>query len=736
MFADISFPISSFQVFSYEIPPSLINDIHVGSIVNAPFSTRNIQGIVVDKYEEKKYVGNIKEIDSLVDGSPVIDKSLWKLTKWMSSYYNTPIGLAAKTVLPSKLITTYTPPSKNFVQLTDKSLSYDIKGSAQKKIYEYLQHHNEPLPVSDLKNLTPSALSACKALQTKGAVKLIKKPVVPNPYNLLMLNRDRKIILTNDQQKAIKQINNSLKKDKFDPFLLHGVTGSGKTEVFIESVKNAIKFGKSAIVLLPEISITPQIAGRFKSVFGDKVAVWHSKLTQSSRGWIWKKICEGDYKIIVGARSAIFSPLKNLGLIIVDEEQENAFKQSAPDPKYHAREVALMRGKINDCAVILSSATPSIESYYNYKNKKLKYLELPKRFGSAKLPKIHLIDMIEESKKTEEFGAIFSRFLLEKIDDRLKKNEQIILLHNRRGFAPVLRCNDCGDIILCPHCKLSLTYHKTDKKMKCHFCNHNENPKDKCFKCDSTNIQLGGTGTQKIESELKNIFHKASIGRLDLDSAPTASKITKTLEKFSNKEIDILIGTQMIAKGLDFSNATLVGITNADTGLFLPDFRSGEKTFQLIYQAAGRAGRGEKKGEVVIQSYNSENQIIQHASNLDLKTYYEQCLIEREELNYPPFSWLVRIEIKGKDREKVLKTINKLRAKLFNPPKGIEILGPAPCYRERLKDYYRMQIVIKSNKATDKSGLVLKELYKKATNDINFSNSLKLNIDVNPVSLL
>ena len=736
MFADISFPISSFQVFSYEIPPSLINDIHVGSIVNAPFSTRNIQGIVVDKYEEKKYVGNIKEIDSLVDGSPVIDKSLWKLTKWMSSYYNTPIGLTAKTVLPSKLITTYTPPSKNFVQLTDKSLSYDIKGSAQKKIYEYLQHHNEPLPVSDLKNLTPSALSACKALQTKGAVKLIKKPVVPNPYNLLMLNRDRKIILTNDQQKAIKQINNSLKKDKFDPFLLHGVTGSGKTEVFIESVKNAIKFGKSAIVLLPEISITPQIAGRFKSVFGDKVAVWHSKLTQSSRGWIWKKICEGDYKIIVGARSAIFSPLKNLGLIIVDEEQENAFKQSAPDPKYHAREVALMRGKINDCAVILSSATPSIESYYNYKNKKLKYLELPKRFGSAKLPKIHLIDMIEESKKTEEFGAIFSRFLLEKIDDRLKKNEQIILLHNRRGFAPVLRCNDCGDIILCPHCKLSLTYHKTDKKMKCHFCNHNENPKDKCFKCDSTNIQLGGTGTQKIESELKNIFHKASIGRLDLDSAPTASKITKTLEKFSNKEIDILIGTQMIAKGLDFSNATLVGITNADTGLFLPDFRSGEKTFQLIYQAAGRAGRGEKKGEVVIQSYNSENQIIQHASNLDLKTYYEQCLIEREELNYPPFSWLVRIEIKGKDREKVLKTINKLRAKLFNPPKGIEILGPAPCYRERLKDYYRMQIVIKSNKATDKSGLVLKELYKKATNDINFSNSLKLNIDVNPVSLL
>ena len=736
MFADISFPISSFQVFSYEIPPSLINDIHVGSIVNAPFSTRNIQGIVVDKYEEKKYVGNIKEIDSLVDGSPVIDKSLWKLTKWMSSYYNTPIGLTAKTVLPSKLITTYTPPSKNFVQLTDKSLSYDIKGSAQKKIYEYLQHHNEPLPVSDLKNLTPSALSACKALQTKGAVKLIKKPVVPNPYNLLMLNLDRKIILTNDQQKAIKQINNSLKKDKFDPFLLHGVTGSGKTEVFIESVKNAIKFGKSAIVLLPEISITPQIAGRFKSVFGDKVAVWHSKLTQSSRGWIWKKICEGDYKIIVGARSAIFSPLKNLGLIIVDEEQENAFKQSAPDPKYHAREVALMRGKINDCAVILSSATPSIESYYNYKNKKLKYLELPKRFGSAKLPKIHLIDMIEESKKTEEFGAIFSRFLLEKIDDRLKKNEQIILLHNRRGFAPVLRCNDCGDIILCPHCKLSLTYHKTDKKMKCHFCNHNENPKDKCFKCDSTNIQLGGTGTQKIESELKNIFHKASIGRLDLDSAPTASKITKTLEKFSNKEIDILIGTQMIAKGLDFSNATLVGITNADTGLFLPDFRSGEKTFQLIYQAAGRAGRGEKKGEVVIQSYNSENQIIQHASNLDLRTYYEQCLIEREELNYPPFSWLVRIEIKGKDREKVLKTINKLRAKLFNPPKGIEILGPAPCYRERLKDYYRMQIVIKSNKATDKSGLVLKELYKKATNDINFSNSLKLNIDVNPVSLL
>ena len=272
--------------------------------------------------------------------------------------------------------------------------------------------------------------------------------------------------------------------------------------------------------------------------------------------------------------------------------------------------------------------------------------------------------------------------------------------------------------------------------MKCHFCSHTEKPKDKCSQCESFNIQLGGTGTQKIESELENIFPEASIARLDLDSVPTVSKIISTLKKFSKKEIDILVGTQMIAKGLDFSNATLVGITNADTGLFLPDFRSGEKIFQLIYQAAGRAGRGDLRGDVVIQSYNSDNQIIQYASRLDLKTYYEQCLKERKELNYPPYSWLVKIEIKGSEKEKVNKTINQVRSKLPSTVKGIDILGPAPCFREKLKDNFRMQIVLKSKKSTDKSGAELRKLYKKATENLRLSSSLKLSIDVNPVSLL
>ena len=736
MFADVSFPISSFQVFSYKIPASLENDIKVGLIVNAPFGSRCIQGIVVDKYQKQKFSGKIKDIDSILDGKPVIDKHLWKLTKWLSSYYNTPLGLAAKTVLPKQLTTPYKPPMKNFVYLIEKKLSIIIRGEVQKKIYDYLLPQNSPIPISDLKAITSSPLTACKALQTKGVVRLLKKPVIPNPYELSISNQDKIISLTKYQKKAINEITDSLKKNQFDPFLLHGVTGSGKTEVFIEASKKAIKLGKSVVVLLPEISITPQIAERFKSVFGDIVAVWHSKLTQSSRSWIWRKICEGDYKIIIGARSAIFSPLKNLGLVIVDEEQESAFKQSAPDPKYHAKEVALMRAKINKCSIILSSATPSIESYYNYKNKKLKYLELPQRFGSAKLPKIHLVDMIDENKKTENFGAIFSGFLLEKIHDRLSKNEQIILLHNRRGFAPVLRCNDCGNIVQCPHCKLALTYHKFNQNMKCHFCSHTEKPKDKCSQCESVNIQFGGTGTQKIESELENIFPEASIARLDLDSVPTVSKIISTLKKFSKKEIDILVGTQMIAKGLDFSNVTLVGITNADTGLFLPDFRSGEKIFQLIYQAAGRAGRGSLRGDVVIQSYNSDNQIIQHASRLDLKTYYEQCLKERKELNYPPYSWLVKIEIKGSEKEKVNKTINQVRSKLPSTVKGIDILGPAPCFREKLKDNFRMQIVLKSKKSTDKSGAELRKLYKKATENLRLSSSLKLSIDVNPVSLL
>ena len=739
MFADVSFPISSFQIFSYKIPSELSDKILIGSTVNAPLGKRNVNGIVVNCYSEKKFQGATKEINSLLDEKPIIDKKLWKLINWLSSYYNTPIGLAAKVALPSNLSTTYEPKKRTYVKIGSTNYESRISGKIQKKIYKYLKSKNKLSPISDLKELTKYPLSICKALESKGAIEIVKKTIIPDIYSLPVSDSNKKIQLTNDQKNSIDKICQSLDKGIFDPFLLHGVTGSGKTEVFIEAAKHAISNGKSVIVLLPEISTTPQIASRFRSVFGDIVETWHSKLSTSSRGWIWRKICEGNYKIIIGARSAIFTPLKNIGLIIVDEEQESSYKQTAPDPKYHAREVALMRGKISNATVILSSATPSIESYYNYKKNKYKYLNLPDRIGNAKLPTIHLVDMIEENKKTEKYGSIFSEFMIQKIKDRINKNEQIILLHNRRGFAPILQCIECGEIALCPHCKLSMTYHKIDNSLKCHFCNYSLKVFDRCNVCQSYNVQLSGTGTQKVENELENLFPDICIDRLDLDSTPTASKIFKTLEKFSNNEINILIGTQMIAKGLDFANTTLVGIINSDTGLFLPDFRSGERVFQLIYQAAGRAGRGNIPGEVVVQTYNSNNQVIKLASKLDLVNYYEECLKERSELNYPPYSWLVRLEIRGRIKKDVETSIEKLNNKIPSLPLGIEKLGPAYCYREKLKDQYRMQIVIKSNKKYDPSGSKLQNLYKntlKNAQEVINKNKSRLIIDVNPVSLL
>jgi len=739
MFADVSFPISSFQVFTYKIPKKLIKNVSVGSTINAPLGNRMVSGIIVSCYIERKFSGKIKEITSIEEGKPILDDSLWRLINWLSTYYDTPIGLAAKAVLPSQLSTNYEPKKQSFAKISSLNDEKKIKGEKQLKVYKFLKSQNSPVPFSELKRFSLNPSTICKSLEDKKLIDIIKKPVIPNIYDTSFESTPKTISLTEDQKSAISTICSSLDKNRFDPFLLHGVTGSGKTEVFIEAAKHALSNNKSVVVLLPEISTTPQIAGRFRSVFGDTVAVWHSKLSKSSRGWIWKKICEGEFKIIVGARSAIFTPLKNIGLIIVDEEQENAYKQTSSSPRYHAKEVSLMRGKINNSTVILSSATPSIESFFNYKSKKFKYLELPKRYGKVKLPHVHLVDMIAENKEADNYNTIFSKLMLEKISDRIKKNQQVILLHNRRGFAPILRCEDCGEISKCRHCQLSLTFHKIDNMLKCHFCNFIKPPANKCSVCSSFNARLSGTGTQKIEDELKKIFPNVTIDRLDLDAAPTANKLFNTLNRFSNNEISILIGTQMIAKGLDFANATLVGIINADTGLFLPDFRSGEKVFQLIYQAAGRAGRGALPGEVVVQTYNPENEIIKDAVNYDLVGYYEKCLKERSDLNYPPYSWLVRMEIRGKNKNEVARSIEILNRNIPSLPNGIEKLGPSPCYREKLKDLYRMQIVLKSNKKYDTTGSIVHSIFKKAIKNTKFRKTgigSKLIVDVNPTSLL
>jgi primosomal protein N' (replication factor Y) len=441
---------------------------------------------------------------------------------------------------------------------------------------------------------------------------------------------------------------------------------------------------------------------------------------------------------VIGARSAVFSPLKNLGLIIIDEEQESSFKQEAPAPRYHARDVALVRGRLEKATVVLASATPSLESYYNHISGKLEYLHLSKRFGGAKYPQTHIVDMIQDQEESGKYGLIISGLLQDKIEDRLSKGEQIILLQNRRGYSPVMRCGDCGEVVSCNHCNVSLTFHKKNKKLICHYCGFT--PKrisDSCKACQSPNMKFFGTGTQRVEDILADTFPKAKIERLDLDTTKSGTKITKILQSFDKGEIDILLGTQMIAKGLDFGNATLVGIINSDLGLHLPDFRAGERIFQLIYQASGRAGRGEKLGEVVIQTYNSENPVIKKAAQLDLKSYYNIILSERKELNYPPFSWIAKIVFTGPEYKTVEKISFRIVQNLKGKFKGLEVLGPAPCYFEKLRGNYRSQIVFKISKTLDANGGKLHTFLEKNFFETQHKiGNIKMNINVNPVSLL
>jgi len=491
---------------------------------------------------------------------------------------------------------------------------------------------------------------------------------------------------------------------------------------------------------LPEISLTPQIAGRFRSVFGDTIALWHSKLTQRQRSWTWKEICKGSYKVVIGARSAVFAPLNNIGLIVIDEEQEASFRQESPMPRYHARDVALMRARLNNAVIVLASATPSLESYYNYLNEKFKYLYLPNRYGEAKYPIVHLVDMLEEQDDAGKFGQIISGLLLHKIEERLNKKEQIIILQNRRGYSPVIKCRDCGQIIMCPHCNVAISYHINTNNLLCHFCGYSKVKLDQdCPACRSKNVHYSGTGTQKVEAFVRDTFPKAAIQRLDMDTSLSGRNITNILKAFNNGEIDILLGTQMIAKGLDFPNATLVGIINADQGLYLPDFRSGERIFQLIYQASGRSGRSNKQGEVVIQTYSSENPVIKIASELDMKKYYEIALEEREELGYPPYSWLAKIEITGTNKDKTSITAFNIARSMNGNYDGLTVLGPVPCYLEKLRNNYRFQIIFKSLKTLDPNGKKLHSFINHNFNQDSQKHQFgqgRINIHFDPLSLI
>ncbi|MBI3193983.1 MAG: primosomal protein N' [Ignavibacteriae bacterium] len=573
------------------------------------------------------------------------------------------------------------------------------------------------------------------------------------------------VVLNQRQQQALDTIRTEVEKNAFHTFLLHGVTGSGKTQVYIEAIRDVLSRGKTAIVLVPEIALTPQIVQRFRFHFGDRVATMHSRMSHGERYDAWRLTREGKYSIVIGPRSALFAPLKNIGLIVVDEEHEPSFKQYDKTPRYHGRDVAIMRALHSNAVVVLGSATPSFESYNNAVNGRYTLLELPERVDDAKLPPIEIVDMlIERKRKLSEFreqrkaayqadavkakeenkkfeSNSISDILKEKIENRLAKKEGIILLQNRRGFAPYIECPDCGFVLICKNCNISLTYHITKKHLRCHYCGSVEQPPDVCPQCDSTEISYRGFGTQRVEQELKSLFAKAKLIRMDLDTTTRIGSHEEMLRKFGEGEADILLGTQMVAKGLDFSRVTLVGVISADTQMLLPDFRSAERTFQLLTQVAGRSGRGVLAGEVVIQTSHPEHECLRHVLLHDFRSFYDEELKSREELSYPPYSRLMLIEFKGKHEELVMNIADAFRAILKKYSHKFAVLGPSPAALPKLKSYFRWHLILKAHKSTDPNGhdvhhAVTSTLHEYRNTSQGKSKSVIISVDVDPTGMM
>jgi primosomal protein N' (replication factor Y) len=623
------------------------------------------------------------------------------------------------------------------------------------------------VPLTDFLKRTTLSRSTLRALQGKGLVTVAQREVVRAPeYDVHPGSLGaQNVTLTGNQQQALSAIGDGLQSRSFHAYLLHGVTGSGKTEVYIRAIRIALSKAKSAIVLVPEIALTPQIVRRFKHHFGEKVAVLHSRMSAGERVDAWRLARAGERSIMIGPRSAIFAPLPDVGLIIVDEEHEPSYKQFDQSPRYHARDVAVMRARLAGAVVVLGSATPSLESYFNALNTKYTLLRLPERVDNAQLPDIAIVDMTAErqrkldvyrAERKAEFAAdavaarassrrfesqSLSELLRAKIEDRLTKGEGIILLQNRRGFSPFVECPDCGFVPTCSNCNISLTFHRTRRQLRCHYCGSVETAPSACPRCSSASIEYRGFGTQRVEEELARDFPRARIVRMDLDTTTTRGAHDMLLRKFSDGEADILLGTQMVAKGLDFSRVTLVGVVSADTQMLLPDFRSAERTFQLLTQVAGRAGRSKLLGEVIIQTFQPNHPTLKHVVLHDFEAFFSEELAHRKELHYPPASRMVLVEFKGRAEREVRQYAERF-AQLLRPsaPRSFILLGPASAALAKLRGVYRWHIVLKSV-PRDPSGELLRRTLREALSHFSGtpegkSRSVRLTVDVDPHGMM
>jgi len=720
----IEYPVKTLdKTFTYKIPTSLNNRLKVGMKVLVPFNTKLVHGIVLNISDEYKDVYELKEIARIEDEFLVLNKELLELGKYLKSLTLCNLITAYQTMLPSAL------------KIKDQNKDYNLYeqfislNKSEREVLEFIETHRgkkvtilERLLDEKTVNKKEFDSSNVRELEKLGFVKIQK--VKKYRLDAKIQNKDNKV-LTEEQRNVYNKIVDSFNTNEI--FLLNGVTGSGKTLIYINLIKDIVKNGKTALLLVPEISLTGQIVNIFYSYFGDDVAILHSGLSKTEKYDEYIKILNKDVHIVIGTRSAVFAPLENIGIIIIDEEHSETYKQDS-NPRYHAIDIAKKRSEYYNAPLVLGSATPILEDMARALKGVYTLLELKNRVNNHKLPSSIIVDMTKELQKR---NFVISEELDNSIKETLIKNEQVILLLNRRGFSTIISCSNCGYTYKCPHCEISLTYHKSSNSLRCHYCGFTKIKDDICPECHEKGLNYLGLGTEKLESLIKEKYSDAKVIRMDADTTANKGMHDKIIEAFRNKEYNILIGTQMISKGLDFPNCTLVGIINADTTLNIPDFRSSERTFSMLSQASGRAGRGERLGKVIIQTFNPDNPTIKCVCNHDYTGFYENEMVIRKKLKYPPYYYLVNIKVCSKDYDKASLNANKvvdfLRRKL---DKTSIILGPSTALNFRLKNVYRFNITIKYRFDNNLQS-TLKDL-----DDIFSTNKdVFLEIDLNPLQL-
>ena len=729
------------RTFDYKVPIELEELIMIGSTVLVPFGKSSTleEGYVVGIKENTTY--EVKEIVKIKHN--LTEKQI-ELAKWMAKRYFCNISDCIK-----QMLTPGTKNKKAEKNVQDKTINavylkkdideiqFDIemgkiKSEKQKKILQFLKS-NEGATVPEIELFTDGSRAIVKTLEKNGYVEIIEKKIERNPLANKKIEKTENLKLTEEQQNAYNKVVLDITTNSYEQFLLYGVTGSGKTEVYLQLIGKALEQNKTAIVLVPEISLTPQMIDRFIARFNkDEIAVLHSKLSIGERYDEWNKIKEGKAKIIIGARSAIFAPTKNIGIIIIDEEHDSSYKSEAV-PKYDAKEIAKKIAKENNCPLVLGSATPDLVTYYKAQQGKITLLELTRRANKSKLPEVEIVDLKMELASGNR--SMLSVKLHDEIEQNLKEKRQTILFLNRRGFSTFIMCRECGYTVKCKNCNISMTYHKTENKLKCHYCGYEENVVTICPECHSDKIRYFGTGTQKLEQEINKIFPEASTIRMDIDTVTKKNSHEEILNKFKDENIDILIGTQMVVKGHHFPNVTLVGVIAADSSLNIDDYRANERTFQILTQVAGRAGREQLDGRVVIQTYNPDNFSIICAQKQDYEMFYNTEIALREQLKYPPFCDIILIGFNSLSEKELIDASTKIYNYLKTNLNGQEfnVLKPMPSPIDKIQNRYRWRIIIKGN-MTEEANNVLNTCLRKFYNS-NYKNT-RVSVDVNPNNMI